>query len=157
MAADGAFPERRIGRPATTGEINTVVRLFSQSLRYKIDIPGTHYSGLTNQTLFEILADQGRDFAKNTPTLRKYVAAELRIALEGARRLPTNEELDALTAPIVLAWVVKRLGGKVRDITVRRLTEAYARSKFKAGFKTPIGVRTGALYYAVAEASVTIE
>lgn len=157
MPADGYAPERRIGRPATAGEIERLIRLYSQSLDYTIDIPGTHYSGLTNQQLFEILASQDRDFGKNNRALRTYVATEIRIHLEGTRRLPTNEELDALAARAVLARVMSRLHGKVRDITVRRLTEAYARAKFKAGFKTPIGVRTGALYYAVSRAAVHIE
>ena len=157
MPADGYASERRIGRPATAGEIERLIRLYSQSLDYTVDVPGTHYSGLTNQQLFDILASQDRDFAKNNKALRTYVAAELRIHLEGTRRLPTNEELDALAARAVLARVMSRLHGKVRDITVRRLTEAYAKAKYKAGFRTPIGVRTGALYYAVSKAAVVIE
>jgi hypothetical protein len=157
MPADGYAPERRVGRPATAGEIERLIRLYSQSLDYTVDVPGTHYSGLTNQQLFDILASQDRDFAKNNKALRTYVATELRIHLEGTRRLPTNEEIDALAARAVLARVMSRLHGKVRDITVRRLTEAYAKAKFKAGFKTPIGVRTGALYYAVSKAAVVIE
>lgn len=157
MPADGYASERRIGRPATAGEIERLIRLYAQSLDYTVYVPGTHYSGLTNQQLFDILARQGRDFADNNRALRTYVATELRIHLEGTKRLPTNEELDALAARAVLARVMSRLHGKVRDITVRRLTEAYARAKFKAGFKTPIGVRTGALYYAVAKAAVVIE
>jgi len=157
MPADGYASERRVGRPATAGEIERLIRLYAQSLDYTVDVPGTHYSGLTNQQLFDILASQDRDFAKNNRALRTYVAAELRIHLEGTKRLPTNEELDALAARAVLARVMSRLHGKVRDITVRRLTEAYARAKYKAGFRTPIGVRTGALYYAVAQAAVVIE
>jgi len=157
MPADGYASERRVGRPATAGEIERLIRLYAQSLDYTVDVPGTHYSGLTNQQLFDILASQDRDFAKNNRALRTYVATELRIHLEGTKRLPTNEELDALAARAVLARVMSRLHGKVRDITVRRLTEAYARAKYKAGFRTPIGVRTGALYYAVAQAAVTIE
>ena len=157
MPADGYAAEHRVGRPATAGEIERLIRLYSQSLDYTVDVPGTHYSGLTNQQLFDILASQDRDFAKNNKALRTYVAAELRIHLEGTRRLPTNEELDALAARAVLARVMSRLHGKVRDITVRRLTEAYAKAKYKAGFKTPIGVRTGALYYAVSKAAVVIE
>lgn len=157
MPADGYASERRIGRPATAGEIERLIRLYSQSLKYTIAIPGEHDGGLTNQALFEILAKQGRDFGANNRSLRNYVATEIRIHLEGTRRLPTNEDLDALAARAVLARIMSRLHGKVRDITVRRLTEAYARAKYKAGFRTPIGVRTGALYYAVAEAAVHIE
>ena len=157
MPADGYASERRIGRPATAGEIERLIRLYSQSLQYTVEVPGTHYSGLTNQQLFDILARQDRDFAKNNRALRTYVATEIRLHLEGTRRLPTNEDLDALAARAVLARVMSRLHGKVRDITVLRLTEAYARAKYKAGFRTPIGVRTGALYYAVAEAAVHIE
>ena len=157
MAADGYASERRIGRPATAGEIERLIRLYAQSLQYTVEVPGTHYSGLTNQQLFDILASQDRDFAKNNKALRTYVAAELRLHLEDTRQLPTNEDLDALAARAVLARVMSRLHGKVSDITVRRLTEAYARAKFKAGFRTPIGVRTGALYYAVSRAAVVIE
>ena len=58
MPADGAFSERRIGRPATAGEIERLIRLYSQSLKYTIAIPGEHDGGLTNQALFEILAKQ---------------------------------------------------------------------------------------------------
>jgi len=157
MPADGYATERRVGRPATAGEIERLIRLYAQSLKYTIAIPGEHDGGLTNQALFEILAKQGRDFGANNRSLRNFVATEIRIHLEGTRRLPTNEELDAIGARAVLARIMSRLHGKVRDITVRRLTEAYARAKFKAGFKTPIGVRTGALYYAVAKAAVVIE
>lgn len=157
MAADGGAPRER-GRLATRGEIDTVIRLFaSNALDFEITIPGTHYSGLTNQALFDILAGQDRDFAANTRTLRKFVAAELRIALEGAARLPTPTELDRMAAPIILAWVLRRMDGKVRDERLRPLTERYARAKFKAGFHTPIGTRTGALRNAVSQAQVTIE
>ena len=138
--------------------IYTVIRLFaSNALDYEITIPGTHYSGLTNQALFEILAGQDRDFAANTRTLRKFVAAELRIALEGARRLPTPTELDRLAAPIILAWILRRMDGRVRDERLRPLTERYARAKYAAGYHTPIGTRTGALRNAVANAQVTVE
>lgn len=157
MPADGSIPGAR-GRLATPGEIDTVIRLFaSNALDYEITIPGTHYSGLTNQALFEILAGQDRDFAANTRTLRKFVAAELRIALEGARRLPTPTELDRLAAPIILAWILRRMDGRVRDERLRPLTERYARAKYAAGYHTPIGTRTGALRNAVANAQVTVE
>ena len=155
MPADGSVPSP--GRLATKGEIDTVIRLFaSNALDYTVDIPGTHYSGLTNQALFDILAGQDRDFAANTRTLRKFVAAELRNVLEGARRLPTPAELDMLAAPMILVWVLKRMDGKVRDERLRPLTERYAQAKFKAGYHTPIGTRTGALRGAVAQAQVTI-
>lgn len=156
MPADGSAPIV-YGRPATRGEIDTVIRLFaSNALDYTITIPGTHYSGLTNQRLFDILASQDRDFAANTRTLRKFVAAEMRIALEGATRLPTPTELDRLAAPIILAWVLRRMDGLVRDERLRPLTERYAQAKFRAGYLTPIGTRTGALRGAVAAAQVTV-
>jgi len=135
-----------------------VIRLFASSaLEYEIAIPGTHYSGLTNQALFDILAKQGRDFADNNRTLRKFVAAEIRNALDGATRLPTPDELDRLGAGFILVWVLKRMDAKVRDIRVKALTEAYAREKYKAGYRTPIGTRTGALRDAVSRALVEIQ
>lgn len=135
-----------------------MIRLFASSaLEYEIAIPGTHYSGLTNQALFEILARQGRDFADNNRTLRKFVAAEIRNALDGATRLPTPDELDRLGAGFILVWILKRMDAKVRDIRVKALTEAYARAKYKAGYRTPIGTRTGALRDAVSRALVEIQ
>jgi len=156
VAADGG-PSARVGRPATRGEIDTVIRLMaSNALEYEVEIPGTHYSGLTNQHLFEILRDQGRDFADNNRTLRKFVAAELRRALDGATRLPTSEELDVLASGFILVWILKRMDAKVRDVRIKALTEQYARAKYKAGYRTPIGIRTGALREAVASATVNI-
>ena len=156
-AADGGSP-RALGREVTPGVVDTVIRLYvSNALKFTFDIPGTHYSGLTNQQLFEILASQDRDFAANTRTLRKYVAAELRVALEGARRLPLNAELERLAAPIILSWILKRMDAKVRDERLRALTPRYAEAKYRAGYHTPIGTRTGALRGAVAQAEVNIE
>ena len=140
------------------GRISETIRtLASSALDYEIKIPGTHYSGLTNEHLFEILARQGRDFGHNDPTLRKFVRAEMLLALEGATRLPSEAEFDRLAAGFILAWVLKRMDAKVRDIRVRALTERYAASKLKAGFRTPIGTRTGALRDAVSSALVEIQ
>lgn len=155
MPADGGAALG--GREATRGEIDAVIRLLASSaMEYEVAIPGTHYSGLTNQRLFEILAAQGRDFADNTRTLRKYVAAEMRVALDGATRLPTPDELDRLAAGFVLEWILKRMDARVRDIHVRALTQRYAKAKYRAGYHTPIGTRTGALRDAVADASITL-
>jgi hypothetical protein len=149
-----AAAQRGRGRVATPGEILAVERLFAQSLDFELSVPGNHYSGLTNEELFEILARQGRDFAKNNRTLRAHVLAELRIILEDSKRIPTNAQLERLSSAIIVDWVVKRMDGKVRDITVRRLTDAYARAKFAAGYREPIGKRTNWLRNAVAEAKV---
>lgn len=149
---------RATGRAASRGEIETLIRLqASSALDYTIAIPGEHYGGLTNQELFDILADQGRDFAANTPTLRKFVRSELSAQLARSPRLPTMEELNRMTAELILVWVLKRMDGKVRDVRIRALTERYAREKYRAGYRTPIGTRTGALREAVADATVTVE
>ena len=62
-----------------------------------------------------------------------------------------------MAAPIILAWVLRRMDGLVRDERLRPLTERYAQAKYRAGYRTPIGTRTGALRSAVARAQVTVE
>ncbi len=155
MAADGSAGAAR-GRVATAFEVRTVVRLFSETLDFTLDIPGTHYGGLTNAELFAILADQGRDFAKNNRTLRQHVKVEVQNLLDGATRLPTERELEAMARAVILDWTVRRMERSVRDVSIARLSAEYAKRKLKdplARFQTT-GMRTGALRDAVAEAQV---
>ncbi len=134
-----------------------MVRLFAQSLDYDLDVPGTHRGGITNADLLDVLAAQGRDFAANTRSLRAHVRTGLQLAVEETGRVPTNAQLEALARDLVLDWILGRMEGRVTDIRLRALTQAYRRRKFHAPdtkFNT-IGMRTGQLHDAVALARLT--
>ena len=158
--------QRGRGRVATVQEIMAVERLFAQSLEYELEIPGNHpvrrsKSGaarsLTNQQLFEILARQGRDFAKNSRSMRAAVLRDIRIALEGTQRIPKEDQLKRIAAIAILNRVLERMDGLSEDVKTRNLTTRYAREKMRAGYvNQPIGTRTGWLRNAVAEAKVMI-
>ena len=151
MPADGYASERRIGRPATAGEIERLIRLYSQSLQYTVEVPGTHYSGLTYNHLLAILADQGKDFAANTATLRRHTATVCRLVFDGATRVPSAAEVERVVKTATLDWILKRFRYEVRDERIRLNTNAYQRAKRRYGFMGPVGVRTGALIAAVAQ------
>ena len=144
-----------------------VERLFAESLEYELEIPGTHPTprpkkggsarSLTNQQLFEILAAQGRDFAKNSRSMRAAVLRDIRVALEGTQRIPKEGQLKRIAAIAILNRVLERMDGLSEDVKIRNLTTRYARAKMRAGYvNQPIGTRTGWLRNAVAEAKVLI-
>jgi hypothetical protein len=157
-AASAAFDRYTGSSPRIDrGEIDRAVRRLTSSLRFRIEIPGTHYSGLTNQQMLEIRQREGRDFAANNRTMRAHVAAFVRIALEGATRMPTVAEVERLQAAAVLEWILKRVDYEVRDVRIPLLTPAYQKRKRAAGFLGPVGVRTGAWREALMAATVEIE
>lgn len=151
--ADGSFASRA----PTAGELNAAIRRLSPSLDFVLRVPGTHYGGLTNQELLEVLAANGRDFAANNATLKRHVATVVSLALEGATRLPTQHEVDKLREAATLEWILKRLNYEVRDVRIKMNTNDYQKLKRKAGFDGPVGVRTGALREAVQKARVVLQ
>ncbi len=150
--ADGGLSTRRV----TPGEIDRAILGHTRGLDFGIDVPGTHYSGLAYNHLLSILADQGKDFAANTATLRRHAATVCRLTFEGATRLPTTTEIENVISAAVIDWIKKRFRYEVRDERIRLNTNAYQHAKRKAGFSGPVGVRTGALLEAVDRARVIL-
>ncbi|TSA39422.1 hypothetical protein D4Q85_01120 [bacterium] len=137
-------PRRR--NAATQAEIDRKISQFVKSIEWELRVPGQHDGdGFSNQKLLEYLALQGRDFAKDTPTLRRFALAEVAAAVAGLGRLPTAAELKRAFSDAAVAFVVRRFDYKVRDIRIPLLTLAYAKAKRKAGFLGPVGIRTGEL------------
>lgn len=149
--ADGGFSHR-----VTPGEVEALIRRLTANLNYTLTVPGTRSNGLTNQALLEILAEHGRDFAKNNATLRRHVATTCRLAFEGATRLPTRSEIEAVERAAIIDWILKRFRYEVRDVRIKLNTNRYQRAKARAGFDGPVGIRTGELVDAVANARVTL-
>lgn len=154
MAADGSV---FVGRTARPHEIDAAIRVLTRTLRYEIEVPGLHYSGLTYEHLLEILDRQGRPFLANTRSLREHVATVLRVAYEGARSMPPVAELEAIAKVAILDWIVRRRFGGDSDVRLRAWTEAYRKRRFRQGYTGPIGWRRGDLRAAVSRATVVIE
>ena len=140
-------------RPADLGAITRWVRERFRASTWRVQVPGVHPgSGLTYDDLLDILEAQGRDFRAESTALNRFVLAELQIRFRELGRMPLVKEFNEAMGLAVLAWVVKRFEGKVRDVKIRRLTLAYAHEKKRAGYgDRPIGVRTGSLALRVAE------
>ena len=94
MAADGSV---FVGRNARPHEIDAAIRVLTRTLRYEIEVPGLHYSGLTYEHLLEILDRQGRPFSANTRSLRSTRRDGASHGLRGrARTMPPVAELEAI-------------------------------------------------------------
>lgn len=151
--ADGSLGR---GRPASAQEILRAIRLVTSALRFDLEVPGNHPSGIAYMDLLAILDAQGRPFLKNTRSLREHAARTLRLTYDGATTLPTVREMESVAALAILDWIVRRRFGGNPDVRMTALTQPYLKAKHRAGFGTTIGVRTGALRDAVASARVEI-
>lgn len=148
----GDVEPRTTRKRATPAEIVRAVRGVVRTVTLALEVPGVHYSGLEYDHLLEILASQGRDFDADTETMRSAILAEVSLELENLGRMPTAKAIREAVARAALAWILKRMTGKVRDVRIRRLTMNYARAKRAAGYGgRPIGIRTGSLALRVAE------
>ncbi len=137
---DAARSARVAGVPKA--DTAALVADFAQSFHWALSIPGTHYSGLTNQHLLEILAAQGRPFAQDTPQLRSFVRDRLLASFASAAW--ERSRAVAITARAVREWIVRRLDEQGLDVELKPLDADYAASKRAHGYSGKIGVRTGA-------------
>lgn len=140
-------------RPIDKGAITRAVKARVRGVSWRLAVGGTHPgSDISYDELLDVLASQGRDFRAETSAMDRAVLAEVQTTFETLGRLPLMREIDEAIGHAVLAWIVKRFEGKVRDEPLRRLTLAYARRKKRDGYGgRPIGTRTGALALRVAE------
>jgi len=140
-------------RPDDKGAITRWIRERFRASDWSLDVPGVHPgSGLDYDALLDIFEEHGRDFRAETPALNRFVLAELQARFEELGRIPTVREFNESMGLAVLAWIVKRFAGTVRDVKLRRLTRAYAHRKRALGYgNRPIGTATGSLAHRVAE------
>jgi hypothetical protein len=126
-----------------------MVKAFMKDFRkpgaWEIDIPGEHYSGLSNNALMEVRQNEGRDFIHHSVQLDQHVQKELGARWNGFdARAVTVDELREDAEKIVRIYVVSRIMHAGLDVECPPLTPRYAEAKRKAGFGgRPIGVRRG--------------
>jgi hypothetical protein len=145
--AETAAPVVRVGakreRPAAI-EPEGEARAYAKVINWRLRIPGQHYSGLSNEALLEVRKREGRDFARDVPSLRAYANKRLYAAARTWAKW-SETRADGVFAEAALEWVVKRVEQDGNgDVTLRPLTPAYALRKARAGKGgEPIGVFTG--------------
>lgn len=115
---------------------------FVKPLVGRLEIPGRHRSGLSNQRVLAVRAHEGRDFAMVTVQMTQYLRRELAQRFRGMGRLPTVDEVKALTSALYVNYIandrVLHGGG---DILLQPLTREYAKRKRRLGKGgQPIGV-----------------
>lgn len=149
------LPREKVGtvRPDSRGVIVRTIREMFRARAWTLEVPGVHPgSGLEYDELLDILEEHDRDFRADTPALNRFVLAELQLRFEELGRTPTVREFNEAMGLAVLAWIVKRFAGTVRDVKLRRLTIPYAKRKRRMGYgDRPIGTATGSLAHRVAE------
>lgn len=140
-------PQRPLAPAQLARAIKEAVSTFARTVRFEIRVPGTHYSGLSNDELFEVLANQGRDFLQTTNVqLKQRMQRELLSAFAGFARVPTLEELRREHTKQVKLYIAnERFARGGGDQVLTPLTAAYAKWKRKTVGNRPIGVLRGKL------------
>lgn len=137
-----------MARDRVAATVATRTREFAKRMDWTLNVPGSH-GEVSNAVLLGYLAEQGRDFAADTRSLRDHVRLVLQTKFEGYQRAPNAVELKRVAAEAILAWIVARFDNKVRDIRIKRNAPAYSLFKRKHGFDSRPGIRTGQLRDAV--------
>jgi hypothetical protein len=128
--------------PAPTPE--EMARAYARTIRWRLRIPGEHYSGLSNEALLAVRAREGRDFAVETPLLRANASRALYAEARAWARW-SEVRADNVWSDAVFDQILARLeNGGGEGFAVRPLTPRYAAWKAKhGGAGKPIGVLTG--------------
>jgi hypothetical protein len=117
---------------------------FTKDLRFRLEISGQHYSGLSNQAMLEVRQNEGREFDHNSVQLKQHVRKEMLERFAGIGRDLTFDDLKGLAEKLVHQQIVERVMHGGLDISLQPLTPAYAEWKRKnGGSGKPIGVLRG--------------
>lgn len=128
--------------------------IVAQSARaWRLKIGGSMSAGFSNQDRLRLFREQERDFEANTVQLTQARRAALRRKFGSLGRLVTPDEITALDAQTILAWVVqKRLARGNGDILLAPLAASTRIQKARAGRGSePIGVWSGRWREAISE------
>tara|TARA_R110000868_G_scaffold62436_1_gene188645 strand:+ start:291 stop:719 length:429 start_codon:yes stop_codon:yes gene_type:complete len=132
--------------PSNTAQL----RAFARSLQYVMRIPGSH-GAISNEDLFDILAQGGRDFGADSPRLRAYITEALVAQFAGDKRMPGQAQLRQIASAAIVEWVVMRFENMLRDVPIKPNASAYRAWKREHATYTAPGMRTGALRTAIKE------
>jgi hypothetical protein len=126
---------------------------FARRMAWELRIPGTHYSGNTNQRLLEFRQAEGRDFAADSRELRDHVRAA--VAAEMGATWDDDRAAQIASREIVV-WIVKRIYGEVTDVELEPLNPEYRAWKLSHGLDGRIGIAHEKWVKAVARAEAIV-
>lgn len=127
---------------------------FAFDFSFDVYIPGSHYSGMSNQDMLLLLAAQGRDFAQDTQALRKNVRDVL---IDAFTLEPWDDDTASqIASDTIRDWIVKRIEEGGLDIDLTPLSPQYLKRKAADGYDTRIGIRKYRWIKAVEKADVSI-
>jgi hypothetical protein len=144
--ADDEGPRSERGRQRLRREIRAAVDAFLASTQWSVRVPGTHGpSGLSNQELFAVRAEEGRDFLQRTVQLDQDTRPKMRALFSTWPRVPSVAELREAYSDMVVAYIADtRFEAGGGDILLTPLSAEYAKQKAADGYGgEPIGVATG--------------
>lgn len=141
----------REARAAFKRTLGAALRAFAASLGFELTIPGGHPGGISNQDLFDLLAERGWDWGANTKRLRDHVRVALLAEFDGADAVPLRIEVERVAADAILTWVAARLDGRATDVARPALSDAYRKAKRRRYQIGRAGTASGALRDAVLE------
>ena len=138
-------PSRPPPTPVTARSITAFASQFTRSIRsIDVRIPGSHYSGLSNQQLLAVRVREGRDFDAWTAQLRQKLSQHLQQLWRARGSIPSIDEATQDAQAFLHDAIVERVEQGGDDVMLQPLTRAYAQHKAKAGKGArPIGVLTG--------------
>lgn len=146
---------RAITSPVQGVNVVSEATAYAKGLEFELLLSGTHYTGVTNQSLLGILASQGRDFAADTPELRAHVRTSLLDAFKG--QLWDDDTAGEVAQDAIKDWIIQRIENQGDDITLTPLSPDYAAEKAARGYDSRIGVRKGKWLKAVYKGRVRID
>lgn len=121
----------KAARVALKRALGDALRGFARRFGFEVHIPGRHAGGISNQDLFDLLAERGWEYAADTKRLRDFVRVTLLAEFEDEPVVPLAFEVEQVAAGAVLEWIARRLDRAVSDIDRPALSPQYARAKRK--------------------------
>ncbi len=145
-AVSAAGATARPARPPTQAAIDATIATFTRTWRWRVQVPGTHPSGVTFEQLLTYLEGAGFDFLTETVQLRQAVGRALRGVFRGAPAIPTRSQMQGAAEAPLLEHLERRFEKGNGDVSMPRLQPSTLRAKARKGRAGyPIGVNTGAL------------
>jgi len=142
-------------RKALKRALGDYLRRLAAGFGFELVIPGNHGS-ISNQGLFDVLAERGFAYGADTRRLHDYVKIALLNEFEDDDVVPLRFEVEQTVAGAVTEWVARRLDRTVTDVALRPLSPAYARAKRKRFGTGRAGSASGDLAAAVRRARVLL-
>lgn len=131
------------------------IEQFLNTFDFDIQVPGSHGRGLSNQQMLEIFSANGRDFAEPTDAMMAEIRKELISKTEG-KPLDYNTIVD-IAANTIRNWIVGRVKGDIRDVSLAPLTADWLQKKRRRGWSLEVGQARGRWLKSLGKARILIK